>query len=976
MRQTPEDVVAAAKARGYKRGAHQERDTQTKLERYGPNTVAMHSTVLDRYATWQWDKLCDEAIKSKAKVPDFDLTRNSVLRRSAPVPGLAETKDFFRFYIDSSAGKITKNGKASVESMVARAEDFFRAFTFVTGTETDKAQNSEIYYWMRNVLTKEGILEDVKKAKYNLGPVVLDRVIQAIWTDLSVPNERVRIQNHLLLMLYAASGGRIGALFVGGLPYKDIEIVQARRPTGDGYRYFWRFDQRFVKNNRNAENCKYGTPGQDHPVLRHNVAVLLLVLALADKALFGYDSLEDLWEREILDGDDVHVFRWKDEALHIPIIRGFSRDGTDLKKPLTVGVFRKDFRSSLQLADYVDVAPSVHQIRRFLGQQVDKRYTEVERSQHINQSDTRIFGASYVADCSSVDGLSAFLGQTADHTPNDYFQGLEKFRERGAPTVLPARIERDLSKSKEVLLLKQQISAATDEDVRMELSSSLRSVLRQLKAKALTKHRQDWVRERRDWKILTRGKVAPICPDKNGNHLTAFIPELDRTAKIMVSGKECTREAIRDLYALASQDFTILYYPGEKPIQGQCRFCSTDMSNIWARDADVIRHIKNEELGNTYPAFCPLCNEFLQDEESTDCHLIDAHHIRINPQGIRKRKLQVGPSGDILTNPSVGAECLRDHHAEEGDEPKQVGLLSDCMLSAGDAVSWSPALSGETQVEPDTFPMEIGAATPLDDFMESCVEFPPSPEISPIWTDGTSENEGTMAEITTPTPALGSSTIGNINIDPQLWDKDMRPRKVRIILRSNGSDIKASTTSACTPISEKISDSTECSNLTHKAQDEFSASLYSHSQEDSEHRLFPANFTKEASPTMLEPCGPGASSDGPQEEETFAVDCILGRWRKKLFFLRWLDGTYGWEPRENILDDNLIKNFEECYDGFKSEVDVLGTRRRNGKTEYRLHWTGRPANEDAWVGENEMSPSLVSSHKPVGKQRRMKRKVR
>ncbi|KZL63522.1 DUF3435 domain protein [Colletotrichum tofieldiae] len=204
----------------------------------------------------------------------------------------------------------------------------------------------------------------------------------------------------------------------------------------------------------------------------------------------------------------------------------------------------------------------------------------------------------------------------------------------------------------------------------------------------------------------------------------------------------------------------------------------------------------------------------------------------------------------------------------------------------------------------------------------------------------------------------------------------MQPRKVRIILRTDGPRTKASTTNACTPMSEKTSDPTNCPDLTRKAQDEFSASVYLHRPEDSKHRLFLASSAREASPTILETCGPGASSGGPREEETFAVDCILGRWHKNLFFLQWLDGTYGWEPRENILDDNLIKDFEEHYDGFKLGIDVLGARKRNGKTEFRLHWTGRPSSEDTWVGENEMSPSLVSSHKPMGKRRTKKRKVR
>jgi hypothetical protein len=86
-------------------------------------------------------------------------------------------------------------------------------------------------------------------------------------------------------------------------------------------------------------------------------------------------------------------------------------------------------------------------------------------------------------------------------------------------------------------------------------------------------------------------------------------------------------------------------------------------------------------------------------------------------------------------------------------------------------------------------------------------------------------------------------------------------------------------------------------------------------------------------------------------EGEYLVDHLLGRWGKDLFFLRWQDGSYGWEPQYNILNDNLIEKFEKEHDGFQHGVEVLRTRFRNGKVEYRLHWIGRPTSEDWWVPE-------------------------
>jgi hypothetical protein len=71
----------------------------------------------------------------------------------------------------------------------------------------------------------------------------------------------------------------------------------------------------------------------------------------------------------------------------------------------------------------------------------------------------------------------------------------------------------------------------------------------------------------------------------------------------------------------------------------------------------------------------------------------------------------------------------------------------------------------------------------------------------------------------------------------------------------------------------------------------------------------------------------------PVHEDEYLVGCLLGRWGKNLFYLRWLDGTYGWEPRKNILDCDLLRRFEDRYAGFRDGLQVLGTRKRNGKVE-------------------------------------------
>ncbi|KAI6080812.1 hypothetical protein F4821DRAFT_275642 [Hypoxylon rubiginosum] len=140
--------------------------------------------------------------------------------------------------------------------------------------------------------------------------------------------------------------------------------------------------------------------------------------------------------------------------------------------------------------------------------------------------------------------------------------------------------------------------------------------------------------------------------------------------------------------------------------------------------------------------------------------------------------------------------------------------------------------------------------------------------------------------------------------------------------------------------------------------------------------------------TLISPPSPPASTtpDSIKHDEpvcindssdlSYAIDCILEMWGRNLFLIKWSDdGSYWWVPRENILDDELLHRFEAEFKGFHLGVKVLGTRRRNGKTEYRVRWKGRPDSEDTWVPERQMSPNLVKEHKPRTKKAK-KRKAR
>ncbi|KAK3935061.1 hypothetical protein QBC46DRAFT_424220 [Diplogelasinospora grovesii] len=112
----------------------------------------------------------------------------------------------------------------------------------------------------------------------------------------------------------------------------------------------------------------------------------------------------------------------------------------------------------------------------------------------------------------------------------------------------------------------------------------------------------------------------------------------------------------------------------------------------------------------------------------------------------------------------------------------------------------------------------------------------------------------------------------------------------------------------------------------------------------------------------------------PTQQMEYLVDCLLDKWGG-WFFVKWLDGSRTWEPEENILDDMLIDDFAKRHRGLGCGVEVVRTRRtEGGKAEYRVHFIGRPKEEDEWVAEKHVSRELVEKHKPSKKTKRGRRR--
>ena len=185
-----------------------------------------------------------------------------------------------------------------------------------------------------------------------------------------------------------------------------------------------------------------------------------------------------------------------------------------------------------------------------------------------------------MANCSSVDGQAAFRNEESDHRHIEYFQSLEKFHEEGLPDKLPTHLEEGLHRDSELCELKEVVQTLTravgGDDALNKAKQRYTNHLKKLKSRALRQYQEHWVQERRDWNILTRGTevVQDRCKTEFVENICALIPERGRLANRMAADQPLEPEemwqAMQDLHNLCLEDFTVLYLPRSRPVDGAC----------------------------------------------------------------------------------------------------------------------------------------------------------------------------------------------------------------------------------------------------------------------------------------------------------------------------------------------------------------------------------------------------------------------
>ncbi|KAM7184934.1 hypothetical protein V8F33_012700 [Rhypophila sp. PSN 637] len=116
-----------------------------------------------------------------------------------------------------------------------------------------------------------------------------------------------------------------------------------------------------------------------------------------------------------------------------------------------------------------------------------------------------------------------------------------------------------------------------------------------------------------------------------------------------------------------------------------------------------------------------------------------------------------------------------------------------------------------------------------------------------------------------------------------------------------------------------------------------------------------------------------AHQENPLADNLYSVEVLLDRWRQDYFYVKWLDGTCSWEPRETIEDRALIKALNKTHRGLNHGVQVLDTRRDSDGMRDRVRWKGGKW-KDQWLHEKYLGRELVRQYRPKKKAKRKRRR--
>ncbi|KAB8226190.1 hypothetical protein BDV33DRAFT_229259 [Aspergillus novoparasiticus] len=335
---------------GYNPDAYREKDT----ERATGRALKKIKEVYRKYAR----KYEEFLIEVKDMHEDFRL------EEGYPAPTLEELKQYMRWFIESTKGRLNPDGWPIIKSTLNHAENLVLGFFLETGNRILERNAAELY----NISIQDRTIKAIGRQKFDLK--LCDFEVASL-----IPRSEQKFER--------------------GLRYENIQLVLFRASIWD---------------------C-------DEPI--YTGGSYLLALALYDNVLDGFSSAKDVFEQRIPEGQNELVLPWTKEAKgrcvvrHATAVKGVSED------PLTQEHYSEALGKIFTAACY-HVQPTIYAMRRKLSAAVKEKYSSAHVAQILAQKSKSVYGNDYLASCSAVDVVNNTLwGRTVDNTHVEYFQGFK-----------------------------------------------------------------------------------------------------------------------------------------------------------------------------------------------------------------------------------------------------------------------------------------------------------------------------------------------------------------------------------------------------------------------------------------------------------------------------------------------------------------------------------------------------------------------
>ncbi|EGU76075.1 hypothetical protein FOXB_13413 [Fusarium oxysporum f. sp. conglutinans Fo5176] len=652
---------------------------------------------------------------------------------------------------------------------------------------------------------------------------------------------------------------------------------------------------------------------------------------VASRAFADLDDVEQLLALKPPGNGNFRILQWADDAKEKPVFPEWASSGPKAKT--------KSPRSWVtQFSDWGKragfTAPlGLHAVRREALIRVnDNGYTLGQVLRFASQNNTNVLVNHYLGSVSTIDGAGSYLGMNLRTDLAEDFRSASVGRNPSLQFSLPAKKFEELRTSPEYLELTAMIKKTNSEIER----STLPEERARLELQRKTAYKVRSTLENRRLREYQATQKVIYETDIKGHEQTDWRQShFDRISHVLpeerLTKKDCVQS--KDAAPLLHVAKTYLY---KKPTRCNRRGgggMSIDANKSFLLETRALRNFvsyawHDQDAWKRHVAQCFSAYLIQQRDVST----IVCSHPKCPKEFLSEKDFgiikMISTAFFTGANQPHSSEDPRNSKRVALEKPLRIKLVHPTLTDGTTALESQPnspyPASQDSLAKADSpYPLPDGTFEIYDEdeFRYREVSSEPPRNLASYAVDGPDMNTDEGVSTVSFIPVQRGTQIP---VDPLLtWQDDNTPLC--------GSE----TRSTPTVLSEKIETEQLCINGTRKLSWHAASASWEERNKKGDEKRDTEDEDDE--------------DDEGNEEETYQVECLLGRWGRDLFYLRWLDGSYSWEPRENILDEELLQEFEKGYRGFKDGVTVLRTRLKNGKVDYRLHWEGRPKSEDWWT---------------------------